>query len=318
LKTLEGEKSFDLRIPALLTSMQAAAIERRLKSNLSIMPEHKNRSLLQGMARCWNCGGNLSHATSGDHRYKSYRHLPSSLREGCISQVPGDLIERDVVASCGELIASSAKLKAAIESALKNATGALKDAKVELGDVQAEIHKLEGAHKRCLSGLVYFDHSERERKKLADEAKQITVRLENLRGTESALRVKLGKSSEHDPSNVALQLQRLFGLRGLAVLSLPKEKRRELVSLVVGRASKEATEGIYVRNAAMLKGRPAAWEWRLQGSLGMLTGTASHYDALEGTGTRPKMRLTGNADKAEKLARLSRDERSNLKALSSI
>jgi len=319
LMTLEGLKSFDLSIPALLTSVQAAAIERRLKANLSVMPEHKNRSLLQGLIRCGGCGGNLSHATSGDRRYETYRHLASSHRKGCTYQVPAPLIERDVVAVCGELLASSAKLKSAIEAALKDATGDLKDAKTELSDVQGEIHKLESAHKRCLDGLVYFDHSERERKKLADEAKQISARLETLRGTHEGLRVKLGKSSAQDPARVAAQMRRLFGLRGLAVLSLPKEKQRELVLLTVARASKESPEGIYVRNAAMANGRPAAWEWRLQGSLGLLTGTASNLVALQEDNRarlRPDLATPSNARRFAQLGRIVGNlNPRNLKAL---
>jgi DNA invertase Pin-like site-specific DNA recombinase len=296
-----GEKTYILNIPPLLTPMQAAAIERRLKANLSIMPQNKHRSLLQGMIRCANCGGNLSHATSGDRQYAYYTHLPSSRRQGCIAQVPAPLIERDVVACCGELLASSAKLKAGIEAALKDASGDLKDAKAEITDVQAEISKLEVAHQRCLDALVFFNHSERERAKLADAAKGISARLESLKGTHEALRVRLGKSSEQEPAKIASQMRRLFGLRGLAVLSLPKEKQRELVSLVVGRASKESPEGIYVKNAGMAGGRPAAWEWRLQGSLGLLDGTASHLIALQhdgrNQGLRPDSATSGTAER---------------------
>src|SRR6266496_255953 len=310
-----GEKTYILDIPALLNPLQAAAIERRLKANLSVMPENKNRSLLQGMIRCAGCGGNLSHATSGDLQYAFYRHLGSSHRRGCIRQVPARLLERDILGCCGELLASSAKLKAAVESALKAATGDLRDAKTELADAQAEIHNLEGAHKRCLDGLVYFDHSERERKRLADEAKQISARLETLRGTHEGLRVKLGKSSEQDPAKVAAQMRRLFGLRGLGVLSLPKERRRELIGLVVGRAGRESPEGIYVRNAGMVNGRPVAWEWRLRGKLGSLVGTASHFVALQEDG-RAKLRLTGNTSSAKRFAQLGHIESRNLNPLS--
>jgi hypothetical protein len=309
--TQQGEKTFILSIPSLLTPMRAAAIERQLKANLTIMPEHRHRSLLQGFVRCWSCGGNMSHSTSGDLRYGVYRHLPTSHHRGCTHQVPAPLLERDVVACCGELLASSAKLKAAIESALKDPTGDLKDAQVELSDVQTEIEKLEVAHKRCLDGLVYFDHSDRERKKLADEAKQISASLENLRGTYEALRVKLGKSSEQSPAQIAAQMRRLFGFQGLAVLSLSKEKRRELIALVVGRASKGAREGIYVRNAAILNGRPAAWEWQLRGSLGLLAGTASRLDALH-EASLGTLRLTGNTRNAERFAQLGRSNHTRL------
>src|SRR5262249_53550694 len=157
-------------------------------------------------------------------RYNSYRHLGSSLREGCINQVPGDLIERDVVASCGQLLASSAALKTAIESALKDATGELKDAKVELSDAEREIRQLDGEHTRTLDLLTKFDHSEPAKNKLIQKATRISERLEGLRGTCEALCVKLGKSSdEQSPTKVAAQMRRLFGLQGLAVLNLPNE-----------------------------------------------------------------------------------------------
>jgi len=317
LVTQEGEKTFILDIPALLTPAQAVAIERTLKANLSVMPQHRSRSLLQGMIRCSNCGGNLSHITSGDHKYGAYRHLPSSWRQGCIRQVPAPLIERDVVASCGELLASSAKLKSAIESSLKDATGDLRDAKVELSDVLAEIHKLELAHQRSLDAMIWFNHSEREKEKLADAAKRIGARLEILRGTHEGLRVKLGKSSAQDPAKIASQMRRLFALRGLAVLSRPKEKQRELVGLVVGRASKESGEGIYVKTASLAGGHPSAWEWRLQGSLGLLDGTTSSLLALQHDG-RPRLRPDlATPSNAKKFAQLGRSGKlSNLKSLS--
>jgi site-specific DNA recombinase len=277
MTTQQGERTFTLTIPALLSPLQAVAIERRLKANLSIFPEHKRRSLLQGFVRCWSCGGAMSHTTSGDGDHRIYRHLPRSHRKGCTYQVPAPLLEQDVVDSCGELLTSSAKLKAAIEAAQKAPT--LKDAQDELADVEEQIQKLEQTHKRLLHRVVYFEES--DAKKLADEAKQINKQLETLRGTEEGLRVKLGKSGQQSPALITAQMRRLFGFRGVAVLALPKEKQRELVALVVGRASREAKEGIYVRNAALVSGRPAAWEWQLRGSLGLLAGTASRLDALQ-------------------------------------
>jgi hypothetical protein len=123
---------------------------------------------------------------------------------------------------------------------------------------------LEGEHTRTLDLLTKFDHSEPAKNKLIQRVKQISTSLESLRGTSQALRVKLGKSPEQSPAKIAAQLRRLFGFRGLAVLSLPKEEQRELVALVVGRAGKESPEGIYVRNAAMVNGRPAARGWTRQ------------------------------------------------------
>src|SRR5437588_7634156 len=263
----DGEKTFTLDIPPLLNPMQAAAIERQLRKNLTVFPEHKRQSLLQGLVRCWACGSTMSHTSSGGHRLGIYRHLPSSHRKGCVYQVPALLLERDVMASCGELLASSKKLKAAIEGALKDPTGNVEE---ELADVQAQILKLERDHKRCLDRAVYFEDA--DAKKLAEEAKQITKQLESLRGEYEGLRVKLGQASGQRPAQIAARMRRLFGFRGVSVLTLPKEKQRELAVLVVGRASRESPEGIYVRVAGIVSGRPGAWEWELRGSLGVLAG----------------------------------------------
>jgi hypothetical protein len=301
LTTPEGEKTFTLEIPGLLTPRQAAEIESRARANLTVLPQDRRRSLLQGLLRCERCGGSLSHvvASSG---HGAYRHYLPTRREGCIYQIPAELIERAIVASCGELISSTKSLRAAIESAIEDARTGMKGTKAELAELERQIRRVGLAHDRALKELIEFDGQDRIRNKLREAIRNLDTRLETLRGQREGLAAKLGTST--DSEQIRRQLAVLFGWHGRGLVKLSRENQRELVSLVVGRTRRESPQGIYVNQAKIGKGRrDLVWNWRLLGNLGLMSGAASRHLEHREQG-RVRFRLRGDPSSPQQLARV--------------
>src|SRR5258708_4896765 len=160
LTTPEGVKTFFLEIPQLLNSRQALAVRRTAERNSTVMPDQaRGRSLLQGMIRCWHCGGTMSRMPSrkGDGLVCFvYRHLPSSRTVRCLWHVPAELIEKAIVRACCDVINKNGELVTAIRGALVRTASGAAEVQTELAELNATLPTALKKLDRAVAALADF------------------------------------------------------------------------------------------------------------------------------------------------------------------
>lgn len=283
LNTDEGLKKFPLKIPALLTPDQALAIARRRQRNSTVRPgAARARSLLQGLIRCWHCGGKLSrmpsHKSSG-RDYPVYRHLPSTRKEQCLWHVPANLIEADVVHACAEILRDSKQLTAAVTSAVAAEKSGLGKAQARLKDIEEDLLEAKRQLDRAQTELLRLSGAEAACVRLRHEMTKLSTRVRDLEIEQRELDEKVATLNTplDKPRDITDRLRRLVGWKGYATLTLNTEQKRQLVVLMVGRDKESSLNGIFVRMSRSQGPRTGVWHWELRGTLALVEGDASHY-----------------------------------------
>ena len=280
INTPQGKQTFLLDIPALLTARQSRAVLERRARNRTIRPgAAKARSLLQGLIRCWYCGGVLSRLPSnkGDgSSYAVYRHLRTSRGKNCIGQVPAELIEDALVVACAEVVADDRTLMAALEAALTAESTGLARARARLKEIETELSELERHLIRAETELYRLSGSEAACERFRREMQRASTAIEDLRQEKATHESTLAILAKplHKPKEIAAQIRALVGLAGIATLQLTKEQKRRLLLLVVGRDKRSSQNGIYVKVNRKFGPRKSIWFWELRGSLALVEGAA--------------------------------------------
>ncbi|MGE5523203.1 MAG: recombinase family protein [Rhodospirillaceae bacterium] len=329
LTTPEKTLWFTIDIPPLLTPQQASALERRSKSNCTVLPiGRRKRSLLQGLVRCKHCGRLLTRMPSkkrnadGSYDLHIYRHPPNDAGERCFWHVPADLIEPAIVRACGEIIGDNRALKAAIERGLRGVTAEAEAAANDAIAIRKEVARTEKAMDAVIAELTERTQPGPARERLREKLDKLDARLSELRCASVDASEMLNSliPSPKQASEVADRIRALCGLNGKApLLSMTSAQQRLLVAAVVGHQSGQDSYGVYVTMHRFGNKKEVYWNWELRGALAVAGGSVSQYEAFH-TGTDVKrIELADNAT-ALQLAQLAlgaKPMRANLFTLSS-
>ena len=289
LTTPNGPRSFTLKIPALLTPKQAAAVERQAAENRTVLPTAgRNRSLLQGLVRCGHCGRDLSRTPSrkpdGSKKF-NYRHPKNEKGERCFWHVPADLLERSVVRACTEVIEDNKKLKGAIERGINRSASSAAAARSEAKELAAAMASTSLAIDRAVDELTRRAQPGPVKNKLRAKLGLLEHRYNDLAAMHDGAMAKseAGTVSQKDAAQIANGLRTLCGLNGsVSLAAMPSEQKRLLVSLVVGRSSRGSAHGIFVQMVRFSKRKKDVyWEWDLRGAMAHVQGTATRYEAFD-------------------------------------
>lgn len=316
INTPEGVQRFVLTIPALLSAAQVNAIRHRRHRNRTVRPgATRQRSLLQGLIRCWHCGGKLSRMPSRKGNGKDdavYRHLPATRGPKCLWHVPADLIEDTVVSACALLIQDNKQLLTSLRAGVEAGRYGLQDARARLVDIQKRLPELHRRVERAQAELLNFEGSAAACNGLRNEMKRLSAAISDLEIEQREVvdRIELLSTPLTSAKGVADRIRALVGLHGVAALRLTPEQKRRLLVIVIGRDSEVSPNGVFIRMSRIHGPRKAVWFWELRGSLAQMEGGASRYENLE-RGPSILQRKALEPGAINKLAELTR----NLKPL---
>ena len=308
LATPEGVQTFTLDIPALLTPQENRDIERRKKRNATIRPGTKrSRWMLQGVIRCWYCNGNLSGMPSskeGNSTHPVYRHLPAKHGPQCPWHVPANLIEHDIVYACSQIIRDSTGLTRAIAAGMSQMGVQRADALAKAKEIDRSLHLKRQRLERATSELLELKRSDTACEPFRKEIAKLSCQIDDLQIEKREVQniVSFNEGFSRGPKEIAGRLRSLIGLRGAAALStLSREQKRILVLTMVNRDSRASPNGIYVKMRRHGSRKLVSWQWELRGSIALVEGEISEYDALtSGTNIKPRNNAEPHA-----IARLS-------------
>jgi DNA invertase Pin-like site-specific DNA recombinase len=287
LKTPEGVIKYRLAIPPLLTAAQSNAVLKRKQMNATIRPGmEKSRWMLQGVIRCWHCGGNLSGTPSrkgGGEKYLVYRHLPTSRGPLCLWHVPAQLVQEDVVHACAQVLQNNAKLTAAIKQAVADATNVRDNVIEQLQELDKSQQNRRRRLERAKNELLALNGREAACQELRMEIHKVSDAIADGEVERRGLETKsaLLQAPQMRPSEIAARLRAITGLEGLASLSmLTPSQQRDLVLLIVGRERRNSLYGIFVKARRVGKKKLLVWDWELRGALGVGDGTSARVHEL--------------------------------------
>ncbi len=313
LQTPDGPRNFVHKLPALLSAAQGLAIKRRSLRNATVRPGTKKaRSLLQGVIRCWHCGGNLSRMPSrkgGGVDYPVYRHLPSTRKAKCLWHVPATLIEDSAVQACAEIVRDSKLLVTAIKLAMTTQQTGAKEAEIRLSQIEKEMVDSQRRLDRAQVELLNLKGSEAACIELRNEIKRASALIEErtLERRELSDRLASLSSPIRDPKALTARLQSLIGFGGYSsVTMLTHEQKRQLVLLMIGRDKQASPNGVFVHMSRKNGPRTGLWHWELRGTLAIAEGATSQYDLPEATSAIVRRRNDPEPAAIAKLAELAR------------
>lgn len=296
------------KIPALYNDEQLRDLALRAKRNQQDRAKSARgvrEYPLSGYLRCANpeCGwSNLSGHRSADRRRKTlgvdepqkawayYRHvIRCRCTDGCMPAVPAELIEDEVFARIGQLLANASDLESAVQSALDADSVDASALRQELANIEKQKSAAERTLKNALDVLYEHkgtaagasaDHKVREQNRLLEN---LSVRIDEIRRA-----IDSADIPKDFPQRFSLAMHRLTGLHGMIPMHWPTDAKRRLLQIFFAGAKstrfdreskgrRSGLRGIFVSRVLDDHARPL-WVYEIRGLIGALRGALTTPD----------------------------------------
>jgi len=287
-------------IPSLLTEEEISRVKERAKNNQMTREgwtERKRQYPLANYVRCSNpdCGwSSLSgHQTLNKGKeYAYYIHLPRNRHNtNCISSIPAELLESEILSRLGDFISNSKELESAIHSALATSEHDRESLLTAQDKITQDIAKKQRAIDRLVKDMALnlednVEVAESIRKATAEFAGEIGNAKKQLIQIQQQL--KIIKIPSDLKSKIATVRHLFKSWNGKMAMHWPPEAQRLLVQLFFGSSCprfdresvgiKANTRGIFVRK---VKGEMGEyWVYEAKGLLGSIGGALTGFPAL--------------------------------------